>query len=596
MNGKDDDVHAGEANIPQRRAITKVFIANRGEIALRIVRAARDYGIASVVPYLQSESEALFVRLADQTYALGHGGTNETYLSEDRMVAAALESGADAVHPGYGFLSEQVEFAEAVERSGLLWIGPPPRAIQMLSNKVAAKRIAISVGAPVLDSPEEPITGTKELHRAIKELGLPVVLKAAYGGGGRGMRVIRRLEDAEALLETAQRESLAAFGRDEIFMERYLDRPRHIEIQILADHYGTVHAVGTRDCTLQRRYQKVIEEAPAPLLPADTQFMLNESARAICAAAGYTSAGTVEFLVGQDGSAAFLEVNTRLQVEHPVTEATTGLDLVVAQFRIAEGDPLWLTQSDLTPKGHAFEFRINAEDPTTGFLPSSGRLERLRLPSGPGVRVDSGLGEGDTVDGRFDSLIAKLIVVGIDRDEALRRSQRALEELEIHGVETLLPLHKRILAHSDFHDTTDGTLNVYNTWIESDLLVNDTFQSTSPANEPSQILIGGREVAVRLPHGIKHHGLARRSTHLRDNSDPATQGVVRSPMQGTVASLYVTNGSMVREGEPICGIEAMKMENLLRAPIDGIVSELSVIPGSSVRRNMIVCHLTQEQQ
>ncbi|MGC8465444.1 MAG: acetyl/propionyl/methylcrotonyl-CoA carboxylase subunit alpha [Acidimicrobiales bacterium] len=596
MNVQEPGMRSNQARALRTRTITKVFIANRGEIALRIVRAARDYGIGSVVPYTQSESDALFVRLADQTHDLGQDGPNETYLSVERMVKGAIASGADAVHPGYGFLSEQAEFAEAVEEAGLLWIGPPPSAIRALSDKVTAKRIATSVGAPVLGGPERPLSDSEDLRATLEELGLPVVLKAAYGGGGRGMRVIRSLEEAEALFDTARRESLAAFGRDEIFVERYLDRPRHIEVQVLADHYEAVLAIGTRDCTLQRRYQKVVEEAPAPFLPADTRSALNESARAICTAAGYASAGTVEFLVGPDGSTAFLEVNTRLQVEHPVTEATTGLDLVVAQFRIAEGEPLWLEQCDLTPTGHALEFRINAEDPATGFLPSSGKLERLRLPSGPGVRVDSGLGEGDTVDGRFDSLIAKLVVVGSDRDEALRRSRRALSELEILGVETLLPLHERILAHPDFYDTTNGALNVSNTWIESDLLLDTPLQSKSATNQPPQVLIGGREVEVKLPHGIEHLALARKSAKHRNGSDPTTAGAVRSPMQGTVASLYVTNGSTVQKGEPICGIEAMKMENLLRAPIDGIVSGLSVAIGSSVRRNMVVCHLTTEQQ
>jgi acetyl-CoA/propionyl-CoA carboxylase biotin carboxyl carrier protein len=570
-----------------RRLISKLFVANRGEIALRIVRAARDYGIRSIVPHTHNERDTPAVHMADEGLDLGPGGPRETFLSLERMVRAALESGADAVHPGYGFLSEAAEFAEAIEQAGLLWVGPSPAAIRLLSDKVAAKQIATRVGAPVLGGPDHPLASTGELHEVLNTLGLPLVLKAAFGGGGRGMRVIRERKEADALFDAARRESIAAFGRDEIFVERFLEQPRHIEVQVLGDAYGTVVAVGTRDCTLQRRFQKVIEEAPAPFLPEGTETIVNESARAICAEAHYTSAGTVEFLVGRDGSTAFLEVNTRLQVEHPVTEATTGIDLVVAQLRIAEGEPLWLNHNDLSPIGHAIEFRINAEDPSAGFTPSAGRLERLRLPSGPGVRIDAGLEEGGVVDLDFDSLIAKVIVVGADRDETLRRARRALQECEVSGVATLLPLHLEILSHEEFLNASSGILAIHNTWIESELLAKGAAGPSLTSSGGAYVRIGGREVPVELPLGLNLHELSRRT----DRSSPTaeTERTIRSPMQGTVTSLHIVNGATVQQGDPICGIEAMKMENLLLAPESGVISGLSVSLGTSVRRNSIIC-------
>jgi acetyl-CoA/propionyl-CoA carboxylase biotin carboxyl carrier protein len=519
---------------------------------------------------------------------LGLGRAQETFLSIERMVDAARTSNADAVHPGYGFLSEQAEFAEAVIDAGMTWVGPPPSAIRMLSDKVAAKQVAMKVGAPVAGGPDEPVTSAASVVELASKMGLPLVLKAAFGGGGRGMRVIRSLDECGAAFDAARRESISAFGREELFVERYLERPRHVEVQVLGDLYGRVVVVGTRDCSLQRRYQKIVEEAPAPFLSDTVRAEIAAAAVAICREAGYVSAGTVEFLVSDDDDVAFMEVNTRLQVEHPVTEVTSGLDLAVAQLRIASGEPIWW-EGERTPMGHAIEFRINAEDPGIDFMPSVGRLTSLALPSGPGVRVDAGIECGGEVDPNFDSMIAKVIVSGATREEAIARSRRALGECVVSGVATLLDVHKAILDHGDFgHDDPDR-FAVHTTWIERELLRTQSFQPYSSPADEATVMVGGRAMRALLPDGLQPGTLDRKEKSSR-RAD-ALGGAVLAPMQGTVTSLYVSDGSLVREGEPICGVEAMKMENLVRAPVDGVVSGLSISLGMSVRRSMVLCHV-----
>lgn len=571
------------------RPIGTLFIANRGEIALRLVRAARDFGARPAVAYRSNEHDSPYVRHADVAVDLGPRSARETFLSIDRMIEAARATGADAVHPGYGFLSERAEFAEAVIGAGMQWVGPPPSAIRMLSDKVAAKQVAAKVGAPTASGPGEPIESVPSLLDLASKMGLPLVLKAAFGGGGRGMRVIRSIDECGSAFDAARRESLSAFGRGELFVERYLERPRHVEVQVLGDLYGRVVVVGTRDCSLQRRYQKIVEEAPAPYLSDKVRAEIAAAAIAICREAGYVSAGTVEFLVSDDDDVAFMEVNTRLQVEHPVTEVTSGIDLAVAQLRIASGEPIWW-EGECVPMGHAIEFRINAEDPGMEFMPSVGRISELRLPSGPGVRVDAGVEVGGEVDPNFDSMIAKIIVSGATRAEALARSRRALKECEIRGVATLLDVHSTILDHDDFGLDDPDRFAVHTTWIEHELLRSRDFAPYAPTEEVASIVVGGRVLRAPLPSGVDARQLDRRSGSSRTTD--ALGGAVLAPMQGTVTSLYVTEGAVVREGEPICGVEAMKMENLVRAPIDGIISGLGLALGMSVRRGMVLCHVT----
>jgi len=419
-------------------ALSKVLVANRGEIAVRVIRATRDAGLHSVAVYADSDRHARHVHLADEAHALGGDSAADTYLSVEALLQAARSSGADAIHPGYGFLSENADFAQAVVDAGLTWIGPPPHAIRNLGDKVSARRIATRVGAPLVPGSDGAAADAKEIVDFAREHGLPVAIKAAFGGGGRGLKIARTLEEIPAVFDSASREALAAFGRGECFVERYLDRPRHVEAQVLADHHGNVVVVGTRDCSLQRRHQKLVEEAPAPFLSEKQRSTIYTSAKAICREAGYAGAGTVEYLVGGDGTLSFLEVNTRLQVEHPVTEETTGTDLVREMFLIATGEPLRLSH-DPEPRGHSFEFRINAEDPARNFLPAPGSITALVMPEGPGVRIESGIAVGDEVDGKFDSLLAKVIVTGADRAQALERSRRALGELEVGGIATVIP-------------------------------------------------------------------------------------------------------------------------------------------------------------
>ena len=571
-------------------SIRRVLVANRGEIALRVIRAAKDLGISTVAVFAGPDADAPFVRMADSALDMDGDTPATTYLDAAKLISAASTSGADAIHPGYGFLSESAEFARAVGEAGLTWIGPPESAIRMIGDKVRARAVAKRVGAPLAPGSDGPIASVSELAEFIAEHGLPVVIKAAFGGGGRGMRVVTSATELERQFEAAQREALAAFGRGECFVERYLVNPRHVEAQVVADTFGTVIVAGIRDCSLQRRHQKVVEEAPAPFLAEEQRAAIVASAKRICAEAGYVGAGTVEYLVVGDGGISFLEVNTRLQVEHPVTEETAGMDIVVEQFRVAMGEPLSLSEDPL-PRGHALEFRINAEDPANGFLPAPGRITRLVLPAGPGVRVDAGVSPGGVVDARFDSLLAKLIVTGRDRDETIRRARRALGEFEIEGVPTLVPLHRAILEEPDFVASKGADFKVHTGWIEQKLVPRLELE---PASEPSAVAyvrIGGQPMAVRLPAGVDPSSLARkRGSGTAARPDHPDVAVV-APMQGTVVKVAVSEGQEVALGEQLFSIEAMKMENAVLAHRPGVVKLLSVAVGQSVRRGLVLCEI-----
>lgn len=553
----------------------KVLIANRGEIAVRIIRACRDYGLQSVAVYADPDMDALFVTLADEAYGLDGVRPAETYLDIDKLITIAKRSGADAVHPGYGFLSERAEFARAVIDAGLIWIGPDPSVIETLGDKVSARRLAASVGAPLAAGSDGPVETATEVIAFAKQHGLPVAIKAAHGGGGRGIKVVRQMDEIVESYESAVREAVAAFGRGECFLERFLDRPRHIEAQILADKHGTVLVLGTRDCSLQRRNQKLVEEAPAPFLSDAQRQSIHESAKAICAAAGYSGAGTVEFLLGADGTISFLEVNTRLQVEHPVTEETTGIDLVIEQFRIAEGLPLRITETP-APRGHSIEFRINAEDPGRGFLPTPGTITRFDAPSGPGVRLDSGVVSGSTIPGVYDSLMAKLIVTGHTREDALKRARRALKEFNIEGVATVLPFHRAAMEASDF--VGDQGFNVHTRWIETDFVdLPQPAQRPEPSADPSLIRthveIDGKRHALGIPAQLLAGlgGLGGAVQPAASGANTQEKGAVIAPISGTVQSFKVENGASVAEGDLLAVMEAMKMETQIMAPCAGIV-------------------------
>ncbi|WP_337182805.1 biotin carboxylase N-terminal domain-containing protein [Shinella sp.] len=551
----------------------KVLIANRGEIAVRILRACRDHGLQSVAVYADPDADALFVRLADEAYGLDGVRPAETYLDIEKLIAIARRSGADAVHPGYGFLSERAEFAKAVQDAGLIWIGPDPHVIEALGDKVEARRIATSVGAPLVAGSDGPVSSAAEVIAFAEKHGLPVAIKAAHGGGGRGIKVVWKMEEVADLYESAVREATAAFGRGECFLERFLDRPRHIEAQVIADRHGNVLVLGTRDCSAQRRNQKLIEEAPAPFLTPEQRARIHAAARAICAAAGYCGAGTVEFLLGADGTISFLEVNTRLQVEHPVTEETTGIDLVIEQFRIAEGKPLAVTETP-EPRGHSIEFRINAEDPGRGFLPTPGAITAFDPPSGPGVRLDSGVVTGSTIPGVFDSLMAKLIVTGATREEALRRARRALREFRIEGVATVLPFHRAAIDTEDFIGT-DG-FKVHTRWIETDFAaMPEAAMRPEPVADPSLVRthleIDGRRVSLALPSlllaGLGAAGQGAAATGAA-GSKPAEDGIA-APVSGTLQAFKVADGATVAEGDLVAVMEAMKMETQVLAPKAG---------------------------
>lgn len=551
----------------------KILIANRGEIAVRIVRACRDHGLQSVAVYADPDADALFVRLADEAYGLGGVRPAETYLDIEKLIAIARRSGADAVHPGYGFLSERAEFAKAVQDAGLIWIGPDPHVIEALGDKVEARRLAQSVGAPLVAGSDGPVSSAAEVIAFAEQHGLPVAIKAAHGGGGRGIKVAWKMEEIADLYESAVREATVAFGRGECFLERFLDRPRHIEAQVIADRHGNVLVLGTRDCSAQRRNQKLIEEAPAPFLTSEQRERIHAAAKAICAAAGYCGAGTVEFLLGVDGTISFLEVNTRLQVEHPVTEETTGIDLVIEQFRIAEGLPLRVLETP-EPRGHSIEFRINAEDPGRGFLPTPGTITAFDPPSGPGVRVDSGVVSGSSIPGVFDSLMAKLIVTGATREEALRRARRALKEFRIEGVATVLPFHSAAIDTEDFIGT-DG-FKVHTRWIETDFAaMPDAMARPEAAADPSLIRthleIDGKRVSLALPSlflaGFSAAGQGSAFTGAA--SGKVTEDGIAAPVSGTLQSFKIADGADVAEGELVAVMEAMKMETQVLAPKAG---------------------------
>jgi acetyl-CoA/propionyl-CoA carboxylase, biotin carboxylase, biotin carboxyl carrier protein len=580
--------------------VQKVLIANRGEIAVRVIRACRDAGYGSVALYADPDRDARHVRMADEAYALGGNTPAESYLDIAKVVAAAERSGADAVHPGYGFLSENAHFAEAVIGAGLTWIGPSPQAIRDLGDKVTARHIAMRAGAPLVPGTSDPVSGPDDVLAFAAEHGLPVAIKAAFGGGGRGLKVARTMEEIPELFASAVREAQAAFGRGECFVERYLDKPRHVEAQVLADQHGNVVVVGTRDCSLQRRHQKLVEEAPAPFLSDAQREQIHRSAKAICREARYWGAGTVEYLVGQDGTVSFLEVNTRLQVEHPVTEETTGVDLVREQFRVAEGEVLRLTE-DPSPSGHAFEFRINGEDPGRGFLPAPGTVTTYIEPGGPGVRVDSGIEPNSVVSGAFDSLLAKVIVWGESRDEALARSRRALDEMVVDGMATALPFHRAVVRDPAF---TSHPFTVHTRWMETefDNQIPPFAGAAEAAEEAASreivvVEVGGKRLEVSLPAGFGSGGGAgpkkaapKRSAGKRSASGASGDSLI-APMQGTIIKVAVSDGDVVSAGDLVVVLEAMKMEQPLNAHKSGTITGLAAQVGAVVTSGATICDI-----
>jgi acetyl-CoA/propionyl-CoA/long-chain acyl-CoA carboxylase, biotin carboxylase, biotin carboxyl carrier protein len=589
--------------------VHKVLIANRGEIAVRIVRACRDAGLTSVAVYGEADLDALHVTMADEAYALGGQSAADSYLDIAKILKAAAHSGADAIHPGYGFLAENADFARAVIDAGLTWIGPPPAAIEALGDKVRARHIATLAGAPLAAGTDGPVSGPEEVVAFAAEHGLPIAIKAAFGGGGRGLKVARTTEEIPSQFESAVREAVAAFGRGECFVERYLDRPRHVETQCLADVHGNVVIVSTRDCSLQRRHQKLVEEAPAPFLTADQDKLLREASAGILRAARYVGAGTCEFLIGQDGTVSFLEVNTRLQVEHPVTEEVSGIDLVREMFRIADGEPL--TYSDPELRGHSIEFRINAEDAGRGFLPAPGTITGWRQPSGPGVRLDAGYTAGMTVPQAFDSLIAKLIVTGATRTQALERARRALAEFEIDGMPTVLPFHRAVVQDPAF---ISEPFSVHTRWIETEFAADiPPYSGTAAAGvvpEPREritVEVGGKRLEVTVPADLGAaaggrtgggSGTAGQATRARGSARRSgTAGGGRtgeelvSPMQGTIVKIVAADGEQVAAGDTIVVLEAMKMEQPLTAHKAGTITGLSIGVGQTVPAGAVICQI-----
>ncbi|AXG79932.1 acetyl/propionyl/methylcrotonyl-CoA carboxylase subunit alpha [Streptomyces paludis] len=579
----------------------KVLIANRGEIAVRVARACRDAGIGSVAVYADPDRDALHVRAADEAFALGGDTPAASYLDIAKVLQAAKDSGADAIHPGYGFLSENAEFAQAVLDADLIWIGPPPQAIRDLGDKVAARHIAQRAGAPLVAGTPDPVSGSAEVVAFAEQHGLPIAIKAAFGGGGRGLKVARTLEEIPELYDSAVREAVAAFGRGECFVERYLDRPRHVETQCLADSHGNVVVVSTRDCSLQRRHQKLVEEAPAPFLTEAQNAELYAASKAILREADYVGAGTVEFLVGQDGTISFLEVNTRLQVEHPVTEEVTGLDLVREMFRIADGEELGY--GDPAVRGHSFEFRINGEDPGRGFLPAPGTVTVFAPPSGPGVRLDAGVESGSVIGPAWDSLLAKLIVTGATREQALQRAARALAEFNVEGMATAIPFHRAVVSDPAF---TADPFTVHTRWIETEF-VNEIPAFTVPGEsdedesgrETIVVEVGGKRLEVSLPVSL---GMSLARTGLAAGAKPkrraakksasaASGDTLASPMQGTIVKVAVEEGQEVKEGDLIVVLEAMKMEQPLNAHRSGTVKGLSAEVGASLTSGATICEI-----
>ncbi|WP_327677596.1 acetyl/propionyl/methylcrotonyl-CoA carboxylase subunit alpha [Kitasatospora sp. NBC_00458] len=586
----------------------KVLIANRGEIAVRVARACSDAGIASVAVYAEPDRDALHVRAADEAYALGGDTPGTSYLDIAKVLQAAADSGADAVHPGYGFLSENADFAQAVIDAGLTWIGPPPQAIRDLGDKVTARHVAQRAGAPLVAGTPDPVSGADEVVEFAREHGLPVAIKAAFGGGGRGLKVARSLEEIPELYDSAVREAVAAFGRGECFVERYLDNPRHVETQCLADQHGNVVVVSTRDCSLQRRHQKLVEEAPAPFLTAEQNAELYRASKAILKEAGYQGAGTCEFLVALDGTISFLEVNTRLQVEHPVTEEVTGIDLVREMFRIADGEELGYDDPEV--RGHSFEFRINGEDPGRNFLPAPGTVTLFAPPSGPGVRLDSGVETGSVIGPAWDSLLAKLIVSGRDRKQALERARRALAEFKVEGMATAIPFHQAVVTDPAFAPEVhgeEGPFRIFTRWIETE------FDNTIPAfagaagdgeeaetRETVVVEVGGKRIEVSLPSSLgvstapaAGAGAAKAKRRVGAKKAGAAVGgdTLASPMQGTIVKVAVEEGQVVAEGELIVVLEAMKMEQPLNAHKAGTIVGLKAEVGASVSSGAALCEI-----
>ena len=569
----------------------RVLIANRGEIALRVIRACKDHGLESVAIYSEEDRDALHAQSADFSYSLKGTVAKDTYLNIPKIIALAKESGADAVHPGYGFLSENAHFAQAVLDAGLIWIGPPPAAISALGDKVSARRIAAKAGAPLVAGTKDPVTGHEEVTAFAKEHGLPVAIKAAFGGGGRGLKVARTMEEIPELYASAVREAIAGFGRGECFVERYLDKPRHVETQVLVDKHGHAVVISTRDCSLQRRHQKLVEEAPAPFLTDAQNEELYRSSKAIMKEAGYIGAGTCEFLVGLDGTISFLEVNTRLQVEHPVSEEVTGIDLVREQFRIAMGESLGF--DDPVIRGHSIEFRINGEDPGRSFLPAPGRITAWNIPTGPGVRVDAGFRNGDVIGGNFDSLLAKLIVTGATRKEAIQRARRALAEFEVGGLATAIPFHRAIVEDPAYTEN----FKIYTSYIENE------FKNEIPAFESSAAEIQTRVAAEKLVAEVNGkrfeilvhapEPVVKRHRAKQSSGGGSTGTGLSSPMQGTVVKIAVEEGQSVEAGDLIIVLEAMKMEQPLNAHKSGVIKNLKAVIGETVASGTVLCDIIE---
>jgi len=590
--------------VSANRQITSVLIANRGEIAVRVARACKDAGLKSVAVYAEPDRDALHVTVADEAFALGGATAAESYLVIDKILEAAAKSGADAVHPGYGFLSENADFAQAVIDAGLIWIGPSPQAIRDLGDKVSARHIASRAGAPQVKGTPDPVANGDEVVAFAKENGLPIAIKAAFGGGGRGLKVARNLEEIPELFDSAVREAIAAFGRGECFVERYLDNPRHVETQCLADTHGNVVVVSTRDCSLQRRHQKLVEEAPAPFLTDAQVAELYASSKAILKEAGYVGAGTCEFLIGLDGTISFLEVNTRLQVEHPVTEEVAGIDLVREQFRIAQGEALGYGDPEI--RGHSLEFRINGEDPGRGFLPAPGVLSEWELPSGPGVRVDAGFIKGDVIGGNFDSLLAKLIVTGATRTEAIERSRRALDEFKVDGIATALTFHRAVVRDEAFAPSNPETpFSIHTRWIESEFVneipayVGTAAEIAAPAaTETLTLEVNGRRVEVVIPSGLSTSApevsapKTTRKAKKPKQSVAASGNAVVAPMQGTIVKIAVEIGQTVAAGDLVIVLEAMKMEQPLTAHRDGVIALINAEIGATVSSGTTLLEIT----
>jgi len=583
------------------KSLAKVLIANRGEIAVRVIRACKDAGIGSVAVYAEPDRDALFVRLADEAYSLEGSTPADSYLSIEKIIAVAERSGADSVHPGYGFLAENAEFAQAVIDAGLIWIGPPPAAIESLGDKAKAKQIALKADAPLAPGTKDAVKDADEVVAFAKENGLPVAIKAVFGGGGRGLKVARTIEEIPEMYESAVREAVSAFGRGECLVEKFLDQPRHVETQCLADSHGNVVVISTRDCSLQRRHQKLVEEAPAPYLTDDQIERLYTSSKAILREAGYVGAGTCEFLVARDGTISFLEVNTRLQVEHCVSEEVTGIDLVGEMFRIAAGEELGY--DDPAVFGHAIEFRINAEDGGRGFLPAPGTLTKWAPPSGPGVRLDGGYEEGETIPGAFDSLIAKLIVWGNTREQAIARSRRALDEFVVDGMPTVIPFHRDVLTDPAY-TAENGSFDVYTTWIETDYDNQlEPYSGASEDAEPEErervtVEVGGKRVEVVLPGGLGASaagtggGAKKAKRKAGKSAGAAASGdSLVAPMQGTVVKVTVEEGQEVAAGDQVIVVEAMKMEQPINAHKAGIITGLTVTVGGPIGSGEVVAEI-----